>query len=227
MGHHVRAWVTSLRARIADSGRWRLLWAAVGALATIGGVIGIFDWGYSRFVEDPREEKRHEQLERKIDELTAQLLAGASTQLPGQQQQVSEAVAAATEGARAGDAQFARATELLKVGKTEDAAALFRAVAKEKTQRIEQDRLEAAAAWRHAGAIAGLADPKTARDAYRRAVELQPDNAEAQLWHGWFEKEAGGLAAADAAFRRVLALAEQGPPATQRPCGRGWASATC
>jgi tetratricopeptide (TPR) repeat protein len=54
------------------------------------------------------------------------------------------------------------------------------------------------------------ADPKTARDAYRRAVELQPDNAEAQLWHGWLEKEGGGLAAADAAFCPMLALAERG-----------------
>jgi hypothetical protein len=219
---HMRARVfLSLRAWVTGGSRWRRLWRVLGAVAMVGGVITFIDWGYSRFVEKPGEERRQEQRwqeqqeqsreqSRKLDELAARLTAGAPLQPPGQQQQVAEALAAAKEGTQAGDPRLSQALDLLEAGRTVEAAALFRAVAEEKTKRIEQDRLDAAAAWRHAGAIAGLADPKTALDAYRRAVSLEPNHAEAQLWLGWFANDAGALATADAAFRQVLGLAAQG-----------------
>jgi hypothetical protein len=236
---HMRARVLSLCAWVTGGSRWRRLWAALGvvaaigvigvidlwaafgAVAMVGGVITFIDWGYSRFVEKPGEERRQEQRwqeqqeqsreqSRKLDELAARLTAGAPLQPPGQQQQVAEALAAAKEGTQAGDPRLSQALDLLEAGRTVEAAALFRAVAEEKTKRIEQDRLDAAAAWRHAGAIAGLADPKTALDAYRRAVALEPNHAEAQFRLGWFANDAGALATADAAFRQVLGLAAQG-----------------
>jgi len=54
------------------------------------------------------------------------------------------------------------------VGKVEEASSLLQAFADDKSARIKQDSKQAATAWRNLGAIAGLRDPKRARDAYAR-----------------------------------------------------------
>ncbi|MGZ9110524.1 MAG: hypothetical protein ACXW3X_05410 [Rhodoplanes sp.] len=221
------ALVSALRAWITHNSRWRLLWAGLGAVATIGGVIGVFDLGYSRFVENPRVERRQEQLERKIDELAARLVAGASNQPPGQQQQVAEAIAAAKQGAQAGDERFARAIELLKAGKTEEASALFRVVAEEKTHRIEQDRLEAAAAG-------GTRVPSPALPTRERPATPTAAPSSFSLTMLMRSCGMGGSKRRPARsplptrdFARYSRSPSGARPATQRLCGRGWASGTC
>jgi tetratricopeptide (TPR) repeat protein len=85
---------------------------------------------------------------------------------------------------------------------------MLRAVAEEKTARISRDRKDAATAYRNLGAIAGLGDPKQALDAYNKAIELDPDDAESLLGAGWIEKDRGHLDEAERRFRRVLELAK-------------------
>jgi tetratricopeptide (TPR) repeat protein len=87
----------------------------------------------------------------------------------------------------------------------------LRAFAADKDARIRQDSKEAATAWRNLGAIAGLRDPKSAREAYARAVMLDPDDTESLYWHGQLEFEAGDLAAAELSYRRLLTLKQAEP----------------
>jgi tetratricopeptide (TPR) repeat protein len=78
-------------------------------------------------------------------------------------------------------------------------------------KRAKTEAKQAAEAYRNLGAIAGLADPKRAREVYQRAVELDPDNVDALLWLGWLDNDAGALEASERAFRRVLALTVKTP----------------
>ena len=64
----------------------------------------------------------------------------------------------------------------LEEDKIADATQLLNAVAEDKTARIDKDRKEAAIAYRNLGAIAGLADPKRALEAYEKAIALDPDD---------------------------------------------------
>jgi Tfp pilus assembly protein PilF len=70
--------------------------------------------------------------------------------------------------------------------------------------RLKADSLDAAAAYRNLGAIAGLRDPKRAREAYGRAVALDPDDREALYWHAWLQLLAGDLGLADRDLKRLL-----------------------
>ncbi len=167
---------------------------------------------------DLEQTRMLEEQNRKLDDVTALVqtlvadrgggaIAGI---LPGGAQaaaeQVREAVTAAAEEAAGGDARMAEALALLETGDTGAAEKLFLAVADDKAQRADTRAKEAAAAYRHAGAIAGLGDPKAARMAYARAAELDPDHADGLLWHGWLQMDAGNLEAAHQAFERVLTL---------------------
>ena len=76
--------------------------------------------------------------------------------------------------------------------------------------QAEKDRKEAAIAYRNLGAIAGLRDPKAAREAYAKAVALDPENAEGLFWDGWFQLSAKNLAAAEKSYRALLQLAGKG-----------------
>ena len=85
-----------------------------------------------------------------------------------------------------------QALALLKENKIAEATPLLNAVAVDKTARAEQataqaakDRKDAAIAYRNLGAIAGLADPKRALEAYEKAVALDPDDLDSLLWAGW------------------------------------------
>jgi tetratricopeptide (TPR) repeat protein len=150
-------------------------------------------------------------LEQKVDEtndLIRQLIARSSAPTGlGAEKAIGEAVAAAATGAAEGDERLGRALDLLRQNKTSEATDLFRAVAADKEARIRQDRADAAAAYRHLGAIAGLGDPKRALDAYAKALELDADDVESLYWVSWLRMERGNLSEAKNGFQRVLALA--------------------
>ena len=133
-----------------------------------------------------------------------------SPQAPGAQHAVGEAVQSIAQGAAEGDTRLQHALDLLKENKTTEAEALLKAFAEDKTTRVEQDRKEAAIAYRNLGAIAGLRDPKAAREAYAKAVSLDSDNAEGLSWDGWFQLQAKNLAAAEKSNRALLQLAGKG-----------------
>jgi tetratricopeptide (TPR) repeat protein len=154
----------------------------------------------------PERLERFEQQQAEQTALIRRLVAASEAKsLPGVEKAVGEAVTAAAAGAAQGDERLAKALELLKANKTAEAAELFHAVAAAKEARVKQDRRDAAA-YRNLGAIAGLADPKRALDAYRKAIELNPDDIESLLWVAWIEKERGALASAETHFHRVLAV---------------------
>jgi tetratricopeptide (TPR) repeat protein len=136
---------------------------------------------------------------------------------PGERQAVGAAVRLITQGAEEGDARLQQALALLKDNKVVEAELLLKVFAEDKEARAEQastqaetDRKEAAIAYRNLGAIAGLRDPKAAREAYAKAVALDPDNAEGLDRDGWFQLGATNLAAAEKSYRALLQLAGKG-----------------
>jgi tetratricopeptide (TPR) repeat protein/pimeloyl-ACP methyl ester carboxylesterase len=143
--------------------------------------------------------------QRELAEIKERLIAAFPMQLaPGADKAIGAAVDAAAQGASAGDARLQRALEFLKAGNAKEAEPMFRAVAEEKAARIKTDSKDAATAFRNLGAIAGLADPKRALDAYQKAAELDPDDMNSIFWVGWMQLERGNLQEAEARFRRVL-----------------------
>src|SRR5207302_6435082 len=119
------------------------------------------------------------------------------------------------QGAAEGDARLQQALDLLKSNKIADATPLLNAVAEDKTARAgqetaraEKDRKEAAIAYRNLGAIAGLADPKRALEAYEKALALDPDDLESLYWAGVIQIDYGNLNEAEKRLFR----------ARSRPC---------
>ena len=136
---------------------------------------------------------------------------------PGAQQAVGAAVQSIAQGAAEGHPRLQEALDLLKENKIAEATQLLNAVASDKTAQAEQaatqaekDRKQAAIAYLNLGAIAGLHDPKAAREAYSKAVALDPENAEGLVWDGWFQLQAGNLAAAEKSNRALLQFAGKG-----------------
>jgi tetratricopeptide (TPR) repeat protein/pimeloyl-ACP methyl ester carboxylesterase len=136
---------------------------------------------------------------------------------PGAQQAVGEAVQSIAQGASEGDKRLQQALALLKDNKVAEATQLLTAVAEDKSAHAEQavaqaekDRKEAAIAYRNLGAIAGLADPKSALQAYEKAALLDPGDIESLFWAGWIEIQYGDLGKAQMRLEHVLKLAEQG-----------------
>jgi tetratricopeptide (TPR) repeat protein len=142
--------------------------------------------------------------------LAEKLLAPLQGQLEAKDQQIkalTEAIAALSKtGAPA--ASIKAALQALQQGNTAKAQAVFAEVLKTKEAEGKQANKKAAAAARHLGALAYLHNTNGALTAYRKAVELNPDNAE-----GWNQLAAlflrtGELAQAEAAYRKVLSLGE-------------------
>jgi tetratricopeptide (TPR) repeat protein len=149
--------------------------------------------------------------EKATQDLVRQLLALNQAQAaPGTEKRLSDAVGDIAKGAAGGDERLQKALDLLRAGKVADAVPLLQAVADEKTARIRQDSRVAAVAYRNLGAIAGLADPRKAREAYAEAARLDPNNVEGALWHGYFEADAGNLTEAETAYHRVISLGTPG-----------------
>ncbi len=137
-----------------------------------------------------------------VEGLASRLAVGARA--PGSKENLARAIAAITEGA-AIDTRDAQALALLKADMPAEAVPLLRMVAEEKAASDSGGK-QGAAAFRVLGAVAAVADPESARDAYARALMLDPDDAVSMFQDGWFEKETGNLAAADGLYRRFLAL---------------------
>jgi tetratricopeptide (TPR) repeat protein len=149
-----------------------------------------------------------------IKSLVNQLIADRQTPAaPGAEQAVGEAVQSIEQGAAEGDSRLQQALELLKANKTTEATQLLSAFAEDKEARAEQaiaraskDRKEAAIAYRNLGAIAGLADPKQAREAYEKALGLDPDDLESLLGTGWILIDFGNLYEAQIRLDRLVPL---------------------
>jgi tetratricopeptide (TPR) repeat protein len=177
------------------------------ALLVLVGTI-VFKGVQALIAPAPIDTRRVEQKLDEQKELIKQLLAQSATRsVPGAEQSIGEAVAAAGQGAAEGDERMARALALLKESRIAEAEALFRAVAVDREAQAKQNARDAAIAYRNLGAIAGLRDPKRALDAYAKAIESDPDDLESLLWVGWLQIERGDLREAEARFERVLKLA--------------------
>jgi tetratricopeptide (TPR) repeat protein len=113
---------------------------------------------------------------------------------------------------RHGNMRLQQALYLLKTDKIAEATPHLNAVAEDKTAlettQAAKDRKVAAVAYRNLGAIAGLADPKRALEAYEKAVALDPDDLESLVWIGEIQIDHGDLNEAQTRLERVLTLAK-------------------
>jgi tetratricopeptide (TPR) repeat protein len=205
-----------------------------GGLSWIGGaavvVIGGLWTGITYFVDHKAEhgegpsKEQIEQIQKPLAErLAAQnalikmLLEKNPTAAPGAQQAVGAALQSIAQGAEAGETRLEKALGLLKENKLAEATRLLTAVAGDKearaeraTAQAEKDHKEAATASRNLGAIAGLADPKRALEAYEKAASLDPDDIQSPFWIGWIQIGYGDLLKARTRLERVSKLAETG-----------------
>jgi tetratricopeptide (TPR) repeat protein len=199
--------VDDVRKRQALTQSWwiKVTTAVVAVIAALAMVAVFLVW------EHQHESRQLADIHALVENLASTgQVQGAET--PSRKQAITGAVEAAEKGAAAGDTRLARALDLLKQGKVAEAAPLFRAVAEGREQASKAAGRDAAEAWRNLGAIAGLADPKKAREAYAHAVALDPENVQGLLWHGWLQKDAGNLLAAEEACHRVIAVESGTPP---------------
>ncbi|MGC2223375.1 MAG: tetratricopeptide repeat protein [Methylocella sp.] len=143
-----------------------------------------------------------------IANLTKVLVERNPSAGPGAERAVGEAVQSIAQGATEGDSRLQQALDLLKANKISEAAQLLNAFAEDKMVRIEKDRKEAAIAYRNLGAIAGLADPKRALEAYEKALALDPDDVQSLLGAGWIQIDYGDLNKAQERLERVQKLAQ-------------------
>jgi tetratricopeptide (TPR) repeat protein len=202
------------RAAIARKRRFGRMVAGAIVAATVAVVAGSLVWQH---YAPPMAQSRYDTAAARQPDniaLVQKLLAESRAQpLPAREASVAAAVAdiatGAAKGAAGGDARFARALDLLRANKVDDAIALLADFAADNT--VQQDAGAAAAAWRDVGAIAGLRDPAKARDAYARAVAREPDDWEGLLWSGALELDAGNLEAAERFYQHVLAVKRDEP----------------
>jgi tetratricopeptide (TPR) repeat protein len=150
-----------------------------------------------------------------IANLTKALLEKNPAAGPGAQQAVGAAVGSIAKGAAEGDARLKQAFGFLEENKIAEATQLLNAVTEDKTARAGQetaraakDRKEAAIAYRNLGAIADLADPKRALEAYEKAISLDPDDLVSLVWIGEIQIDHGDLNEAQTRLERVLTLAK-------------------
>ena len=137
------------------------------------------------------------------------LVTPAQAAVPGARASLTQAISAIAEGA-ATDPRYAKALDLLKAGKPNEAEPLLKAVAEDKEKRADKDARDAAAAYRNLASIAAVSDPGRAREYYARAARLDPTDVSGMLRNGWFQEQAGQLDAAQAAYARVIAAAKPG-----------------
>ena len=120
---------------------------------------------------------------------------------------LTEAVAALSkgQGIDASQAERNAAFAALAQGNTTLAKSLFAKAA----EKAEQPAKQGAEAYRNLGALAYLDNTQEALQAYRRATQLDPGNADGWNRLGQLLVRVGDLDAAIAAFKAVLALGEQ------------------
>ena len=201
-------------------------WPRVGAVlaAVMAGAWAVFVFFFEHKVsheQGPSPEQIAQIQKPLADELAAQnalikfLLEKNPAAGPGAQQAVGAAVQSITQGAAEGDPRLQQALDLLKANKIAEATQLLNAFAEDKMARAEQataqaekDRKDAAIAYRNLGAIAGLADPKRALEAYEKALALDPDDVESLYWAGYIQIDYGDLNKAQERLERVQKLAQ-------------------
>ena len=122
-------------------------------------------------------------------------------------EQLTDAITAIVSGA-ARDTRYASALQSLKDGKVEQAELLLRNLAEETARRAGTESRRAADAYRRLGAIAGLGDPKRAREAYAKALQFDPSDSDALYWHGWLSLRAGNLSVAERELNRLLEISK-------------------
>jgi len=136
--------------------------------------------------------------------LVQRLVAGSRARpSPARTPSVASAVADIAKGAAAGDARLRQALDLLRANQIEEAIGALQTAA---DGAPAADARAAAAAWRDLGTIAGLRDPRRARDAYAHATALDPDDWESLYWGGTLDFDAGNLDAAETAYRQLLTV---------------------
>src|SRR5262245_61662308 len=206
---------------IAQGWRLKVIAAVVTGFGVLSLVAGFLVWGRQRqvAVAEAREKERVAREEARDKQLKAEIvqsllgISGAQA-APGAAKALGDAVADAQEGAAQGDERLQKALDLLKANKPQDAEPLFRAVADEKAARVRTDRARlekdskaAAAAYRNLGAIAGLGDPKRAREAYAKALEYDGEDPDALSRYGYLNFLAGDLGTAERTLARLLETA--------------------
>jgi tetratricopeptide (TPR) repeat protein len=100
------------------------------------------------------------------------------------------------------ESQIQAAMAALAQGNSAQAKALF----EKETQRVELAAKQGAEAYRNLGALAFLDNTQEALHAYRRATELDPDNADSWNQLGALLMRIGDLDEAIAVYNKVLAL---------------------
>ncbi|WP_169433125.1 tetratricopeptide repeat protein, partial [Maridesulfovibrio zosterae] len=108
-----------------------------------------------------------------------------------------------------GNSKYAiEAEKELANGDTKLAKALFLKVAEEKEKEGKSVNSEAAQAYRRLGSLAFLNSTQDAIDAYQKAVDLDPDNADGWNQLGRLLYRTGDMEEAARAYKRVLKIGE-------------------
>jgi hypothetical protein len=115
----------------------------------------------------------------------------------------SEALAMARKGAIDGDEVCKKAVELLDLGRRTEAEPVFLVIAEASALIMKKARIDAAIAYRNLGAIIGLRDPKRAIDAYKIALQFDPEDWESMFCIGSIQQDLG-LSGVEAQFKRGL-----------------------
>ncbi|GAB4182078.1 MAG: hypothetical protein Tsb002_02800 [Wenzhouxiangellaceae bacterium] len=100
------------------------------------------------------------------------------------------------------------ALDQLAEGNTAAAEAIFADILEQNSRLGKTFNQEAAEAARHLGSLAFLHDTQKAIEAYQRAVELEPENAEGWNQLGHLQRRVGELDQAITSFLKVLELGE-------------------
>ncbi|MGO9174139.1 MAG: tetratricopeptide repeat protein [Rhodomicrobium sp.] len=136
-------------------------------------------------------------------------IGSAEAAQPGARERLRTAFESIAKGT-ATDPRYARALDLIKAGKPQEAEPLLKAAAEEEEAAGLQRIKQAAEKYRNLGAVAGYADPKRAREYYAKAAKLDQENVNGMAWHGEMEKDAGNLAEAERAYNAVLRAGVKG-----------------
>ncbi len=160
-------------------------------------------------------QKQVAKLQGLVKTLLSASVDGSGAGEPETAEDLEKALKFAQRRANAGDRRMARALVQLSWGRVVEAQKLFQEVADDKAARIEKARnyikrqeTDTAAAFRNLGAIARLADPRRARQAYARALEFDPDHPDTLYWHGTLHLRAGDLGTAELSLTRLMVVSK-------------------
>jgi tetratricopeptide (TPR) repeat protein len=175
--------------------RGRIRTATAAALAVVATASGVF------FGQSHQQKVAWAEVAALVDRYIT--VSPTQTAVPGARESLTEAITGIMKGA-AKDPRYAKALELLKVGKITEAEQPLSAVVEDEAKRASKGAQGAAAAYRNLGSIAAISDPAWARELYAEASRLDPSNIEGMFRNGWFQQEAGQLDVAEASYRRAI-----------------------